>query len=144
MSTPRETKCVRSNLLQQNCYVREATRSLGEHLDVPETYMSLDEVSTPSGVRQELREYPYHITPAYVDSFVESADYRRDPLGAIAQSKPRRNLGDIRDLQKVASMDMEQARELYSQLSALFSSKDKGDDPTPVDPTPVDPTPANS
>lgn len=129
---------VQSNLLQQNCFVRDVTRRNDfVQSSSPETFVSIDEVVTKDGVKLVEKEYPYPITPQYVNSFVDSSDYRKDPFSAINNGNNRVNLGDIRDLQDVASMDMEHARSLYSQLVAKFSSKP--DDPKPDGPEPDGP-----
>lgn len=119
------SKKVSSNLLKQNVYVRDCTPDLVSDLksNSPATYESLDEVLTPDGtIKTEFKTMDYHITPDFVKSFSDSCDYRADPSGAIARSSPRTNLGDITDFQKVSSMDMTQARELYSQLSKVFAN----------------------
>lgn len=114
---------IQSNLLQQNCFVRDVTRVGGlVTSSSPDTFLSLDEVVTSKGISLVESENPYPITPQYVKSFASSADYRKDPFAAIASSSPRTNLGDISSIQEVSSMDMEQARSLYSQLQSVFLS----------------------
>lgn len=112
---------VQSNLLQQNCFVRDVT--LKSDLSVPSivSFESIDEVVTDKGVEVRKTVEPYHITPQYVSSFVDSVDYRKDPIGAIANSFKRLNLGDITDVQKVASMDVSSARALYAELQKRFA-----------------------
>ena len=113
---------VQSNLLQQNCYVRDC--SLKKDLQTPDsefTYLSIDEKPTHNGLVHEVSEYPYEITPSYVNSFADSSDYRKDPLNAIANGIQRSNLGDVSDLQKVLSMDESQQLALLSQLKAKFA-----------------------
>lgn len=127
---------VQSNLLQQNCFVRDVTNKAGlVNNSCPDSYLSLDEVVTSKGVeiKESVNDYP--ITPQYVSSFLDSSDYRKDPFSAISNGVNKQNLGDISDVQKVVSMDTEQARALYNQLSEVFS---KPVDPKPVDPKPVD------
>lgn len=114
---------VNSHLLQQNCFIRDCVSSCSsEPLEKCSSYLSIDEVSTPKGV--ELRETvnPYPITPQYVNSFADSSDYRRDPVSAINNASKRINLGDITQIQDVASMDSSQARSLYEQLSKRFAA----------------------
>lgn len=115
-------KRIRSNLLQQNCFVRDISAAVD--LAAPfedSTFVSLDEKVTESGLEFSYNEYPYHITPQYVNSFAEGADYHRDPLSAISSSAPRVNLNDIRNLQDVSSMDTEQSLALFKQLQAKFA-----------------------
>lgn len=133
---------VRSNLLQQNCFVRDSR--LGKDLccsSSPDSFLSIDEIVTSKGVELKESVNSYPITPQYVDSFVESSDYRKDPFSAISSGVERQNLGDITDVQKVISMDSEQARALYAKLSEVFS---KPVDSEPVDSEPVDSKPVDS
>lgn len=111
-----------TNLIRQNCYVRESVPS-SSSCSSPSTYVSLDEIVVEDGVklRESVNDYP--ITPDFVNSFSDSVDYRRDPVSAIAHGSKRTNLGDVSNLQKVCSMDMTSARELYDSLSKVFSSK---------------------
>lgn len=113
---------VQSNLLQQNCFVRDVTRKVDVKGDVCDFFESLTEVTTDKGVELKNTVEPYHITPQYVTSFVESSDYRKDPLNAIANGVKRVNLGDISDVQRVASLDSSEARALYERLKARFES----------------------
>ncbi|QXN75103.1 hypothetical protein [Microvirus mar26] len=114
---------VQSNLLQQNCYVRDCRmKSDLASTDSLSSYVSLDEVTTDKGLDIVEHTYDYPITPQYVNSFVDSVDYRRDPQGAILNATPRKNLGDIRSLQDIMKMDNSSLRDLYDQLSARFSA----------------------
>lgn len=118
---------IKTNLLRQNCYLRDTT--VNSQLDSfpPDSYVSLDEVVTDKGIELNESVQPYPITPQYVNSFVDSSDYRRDPLNAIANSSVRTNLGDITEIQDVLSMDSSQARILYNQLQERFSNAQKVD-----------------
>lgn len=115
---------VQTNLIQQNVYVRDVTRKSDLKTPVTESYYSLEEVSDGNSVREELVEHPYHITPQYVNSFVESADYRRDPASAVLNAPKRQNLGDVRDVQKLGSLDMVELSRIYAQLKSLFGAQD--------------------
>lgn len=110
------------NLIKQNCFVHECVAS-SSSLASLESFVSCDEVATESGISLEYTTHDYPITPASVNSYVESADYRRDPVSAVARGHHMKNLGDVASLQEVASLDLETARSLYKQLSSLFSSK---------------------
>lgn len=131
---------VQSNLLQQNCFVRDVTRKV-DLGDTPKSsegsYVSLDEVTTSTGVEIRRTVEPYPITPQYVSSFAESSDYRKDPFSAITNGIRRKNLGDIVDVQRVAGMDMSSAQELYARLKVVF-------DANPSDAKSVDAKPADS
>lgn len=115
---------VPTNLIRQNCYLRFTSEA--SSLDLKSgysdsQYVSLDEKVTDKGLEIEYNSYPYPITPQYVNSFVDSADYRRDPLNAISNGVKRSNLGDVTSVQDISSMDTQEARVLYDQLSAKFS-----------------------
>lgn len=116
---------IQSNLLQQNCFVRDAINKSELVSGQPSEYVSLDEVVTSKGVELKESVEPYPITPEYVSSFADSADYRRDPIQAINNSVKGVNLGDITDIQKVSQLDTTEARALYDQLKARFASVDK-------------------
>lgn len=116
-------KPIVTNLIRQNCFLRDvvsAAPTSGAHS--PDTYISLDEVTTSSGIALRETVKDYEITPDYVQSFVDSSDYRLDPVNAVANGHSRSNLGDISSVQEVASLDTERARALYQQLSKLFSN----------------------
>lgn len=116
------TARVRSNLLQQDCYVRDCSlKSDVIGVRSSSEYLTLNEKVTQTGLTQEVVSVPYPITPQSVNSYVESCDYRRDPLGAIMRGGSRVNLGDVTALQDVSSMDAGQARDLYVQLQARFA-----------------------
>lgn len=119
---------IQSNLLQQNCFVRDVLRAddlKSPDLDSEENFSSfetLDEVSVPDGIKLQRSIEVYPITPQYVNSFVDSSDYRNDPVSAVNSSLKRVNLGDISSLQKFLSLDESSQRRLYSELSKRFAS----------------------
>lgn len=122
MSKPSVNKRIQSNLLQQNCFVRDVCVASDLQHVSSDKFCSIDEKVDEGGVHIEKNEYPYPITPDYVNSFVESSDYRRDPFSAVLNSVKGNNLGDVRSMQDISSMDTEQARSLYKQLSERFSA----------------------
>lgn len=111
-----------TNLIKQNCFIRECVRS-DSSLSVPSSYVSCDEVTESDGIKIQYTEHDYPITPDSVNSYVDSSDYRRDPVGAVARGHHLRNLGDVSAMQEVSNMDMQSARVLYNTLSKVFSSK---------------------
>lgn len=116
--------CVRSNLLQQNCFVRSSVqRNDVCNSSAPDSFCSVDEIVTQKGVELNFREESYPITPQYVASFADSADYRKDLVSAFNSPARGQNLGDITDIQKVSSMDSEGATLLYRQLQDNFSKQ---------------------
>lgn len=119
----KDNKSIPVNLIQQNCFIRDVTRlSPNSYSSSPDTYLSLDEVATPTGIELRANVNDYPITPAYVRSFADSSDYRNDLASALSAKSSRPNLGDVSDIQKIASMDASQARALYNQLVSAFGS----------------------
>ncbi|WGL31058.1 hypothetical protein [Dipodfec virus UOA04_Rod_690] len=118
-------KRVQSNLLEQNVFVRDSVaakdlRSYEKTFDNPRYYYELEEVTEGNGIKHRIvtREYP--ITPEYLDSQLESCDYKLDPAGAIARSPKRVNLGDITDAQKLdglSSSELEALRDYFAQCA---------------------------
>lgn len=117
---------VQSNLLQQNCFVRDVRRAVDlKDGEQPSSYVSLDEKIVDDGFKQEFNSYDYPITPSYVDSFIDSSDYRRDPANAIIHGHDKKNMGDVTQLQNILHMDTASQRELYAQLQKKFNAPAK-------------------
>lgn len=114
---------VPSNLIKQNCFLRVVSQRNETSVSPLDTFDSLDEVVTDSGVELRDTTHDYPITPEYVASFADSADYRKDPLNAISNSFPRHNLGDVSSIQHILSLDSASQEKLYAQLKDKFSSK---------------------
>ncbi|WGL31091.1 hypothetical protein [Dipodfec virus UOA04_Rod_715] len=112
-------KKVSSNLLKQNCYLRDVTPVV----DVPSSdtdlkYISLDVIQTENG--QEIRETvnSYDITPERVLSYLDSTDYKTDPLSNLNLPARGFNLGDISAIQELLN-DPERLRNSLELLSNL-------------------------
>lgn len=118
-------KSVPTQLIQQNCYIRDVTRCSETTSDIPKQYISLDEITTDNGIQIVETIHDYPITPSSVNSYYEGTNYKNDPQQAIAQAPQRVNLGDITELQKVDSMDMESAMALYQKLRTKIESATK-------------------
>lgn len=111
-----------TNLLEQNCYIRDIVLRIDKQSSTSELfYDSINEVTDGMSLRHEVVQVPYEITPQYVNSFVDSADYRNNPVAAIVNAPHRTNLGDIREYQQINEMDDTQASKLYAQLKERFS-----------------------
>lgn len=123
-----KTSRIQSNLLQQNCFIRDVTTKVDlQSVNSDSVYGSLDEQTTSDGIRFKVNQYPYPITPSYVNSFVSSTDYHFDPANAIANGVKRPNLGDITKFQDVLNMDSVSQRSLFEVLSAKFATASKSD-----------------
>lgn len=95
------------------------------------TYFDLKDVVRSDGSRrEELIEREYPITPEYVTSFADGADYHKDPVGALNSAPVRKNLGDITALQEALGLDFETARQIHShvrdELARIRASREKG------------------
>lgn len=116
-------KKLSSNLLKQNCYIRSTVDECENSSDYSEkTYVSIDEVVTNNGVHLVEKSVPYPITPQYVNSFVDSSDYRRDPVNAVLNAPHRQNLGDISGIQDICGFDFITAQKMYQALKAKFET----------------------
>lgn len=116
-------KKLSSNLLKQNCYIRDCVEEKVVTTDYSDkTYTSVDEVVTSNGVKLVENQVPYHITPQYVNSFVDSSDYRRDPVNAVINAPRRQNLGDITGIQDICGFDFVSAQKLYQALKTKFET----------------------
>lgn len=115
---------LKTNLISQNCFVRDITPIVDLKTDYPEQfYESMEEIiDTDNPSLSHIRKiYPYEITPEYVNSFADGADFRKDPVSAIVNApKNRQNLSDIRDFQRVVEMDDTSARNLFEELKQRF------------------------
>lgn len=118
----KKTIPIPSNLLQQNCFLRDTTKKSSSCGVSPTTFDSIDEVTTDTGIELKRSSNPYQITPQYVNSFVESSDYRRDPISAVNNGVKKKNLGDITQFQDLSSLDTAQLGSLIGQLQERFAN----------------------
>ncbi|WGL30981.1 hypothetical protein [Dipodfec virus UOA04_Rod_618] len=133
---------LKTGLLQQNVYIRDAIVNKNALVRQSDKYLSIDEELSADGVllKETVNDYP--ITPAYVNSFLPDSDYRNDPQSAIANSKPRQNLGDLTEFQAVNNMSMSEAAQLLQRLQEKLATaeaqvskdKDKGNQEIKEDP----------
>lgn len=110
-------KQVKINGLRQNCYVSDVlTDTIAHRIKPPRHYVELKEKITDNGYIQELEKMEYPITSESVTSYVDSADYRRDPMQAVANAPKRVNLGDITQVQDFIAQDPMQAVRVYKEV----------------------------
>lgn len=103
--------------LRQNCYALDTrTVMVDSHIKQPKYYSSLEKKQLPNGVVYNLEEVDYPITSESVTSYVESSDYHRDPLAAIAAAPKRVNLGDITEVQDFIQKNPQDALRVYRQV----------------------------
>lgn len=102
-----------------NWALREQTLPHTVHSKRTRKYFELvDEVKEDGSRLEHLVEKDYPVTPEYVTSFLNSSDYRQDPVGAINRAPQRSNLGDISKLQEALGLDTETARHLLREFRA--------------------------
>lgn len=128
-----------SNLIRQNCFVREFVEPVKKKKVDISKFESLDEVVREDGTGVDLKYSveDYAITPEYVNSFSELSDYKKDPLGAIAKAHSRNNLGDITSVQDVLNMSTEESLALYNRLNKIFGKNQVKNEEKPAS-APVD------
>lgn len=143
------------NGIKQNCYMLDCRDTIGVNPrpnTKQEKFFSLEESLTENGTKQEIVEKDYPINSESVSSYVESSDYRNDPLQAIANAPKRVNLGDISDVQEFLQNNPVEATLQYAgildKVSAYFKDMAKkqkkainGLSPAPA---PASPAPASS
>lgn len=128
-------KKIQTNCLMQNCFLREAsTQHDCRFSKQPKTYIELQNKVVSDGIKQEYVEVEYPHTAERVSSYAEAADYRRDPFAAVAKAKPRDNLGDIVDLQKIANMDTSARTAFINSLSEAVQTLKKANEVPAVKP----------
>lgn len=111
------------NLLMADLYTYNSQRVCVIPRYAGKKYSELVEVQNPDGsIAEKLVERDYPITEDYVKSFEQSSDYRLDPSGAVASAQPRKNLGDISDLQSLYQMDTAAIDDLAKRLTAASAA----------------------
>lgn len=126
-------KNVKINGIKQNCFVRDTltdTRVIGKSHTM-EKYPSLERKNLPNGYVEEIELKDYPINSDSVTSYADGADYRTDPLQAIANAPKRTNLGDITELQDFLNgQDPQSAIRVYQdvvdKLKAYAESQKQG------------------
>lgn len=118
--------------LKQNCYVKDIltdTRDI-KKFETQKTYQSLERKKLPNGYTEEIEVKDYPINSASVTSYADGADYRNDPLQAIANAPKRINLGDVTELQNFLNGQDPQAvirtyKDVISKLEAYAKAKEQ-------------------
>lgn len=122
-------KQVKVNTVRQNCYVRDIRPVEDDTVNqsLCKKYSVLEKKQLPNGYIEEVVEKDYPITPESVKSYADSADYRNDPMQAIANAPKRVNLGDVTEVQKFIESDPQEAvrvfRDVAKQLEKFSAQK---------------------
>lgn len=106
---------------KQNCY-KVGTTGAGVSLSPNKEqlkYESLEKVMLPNGYIEEIQEKDYPINSKSVTSYADGADYRNDPVQAIANAPNRVNLGDVTEAQKFLENPQNTIRVMKDTLQTL-------------------------
>lgn len=128
MSKSNSLNLVSTNLIRQNCFVRDCASPSDLKEDYgcfneSKTYPTLDTIcdSELNAMRDVTHNETYPITASYVKSFQDAADYRTDLQSAYNSPAPGSNLGDIRAVQSVLSR-LEDLHSIYSDLQSKITN----------------------
>lgn len=119
-----EKKQVKICGIRQNCYALDINTST---IDTKKSktiasYPSLEKKKLPNGYVEQVEEKDYPINSDSVSSYVDGADYRRDPATAIANSKKRVNLGDVAEVQEFLKNNPQEAVRLARNVSQTLEA----------------------
>lgn len=117
--TDKKLSRVPMNLLSATIYARNVEPLSGARKQVIQgkKYYELRNIATEDGVIQKMVEVDYPITPDYVKSFEQSANYKNDLETARNMQPSGTNLGDITALQELVKMEKSAVDELVNRLS---------------------------
>lgn len=133
-----EVKCRRMRLLEAEVYVRFPVSTL-ENKQVKQ-YIELQEETAQNGIVERYVAVDYPITPESVNSYADSADYRKNP-DVIKNAVHRQNLGDVSEIQKVMSNDMTELRTMYAKMQEVMKKIETAQNPKKDAVPPVPPVP---
>lgn len=133
----KEKKQVSINGIRQNCYVLDTRTALQDSVSIkPEThYPSLERKQLPNGFVEGVEVKDYPINSKSVTSYADGADYRNDPMQAVANAPKRVNLGDVSQVQEFLESDPQSAVRVFRDVLARLEQYQKSN-PTPT-PTPA-------
>lgn len=124
-----ENKKVKICGIKQNCFALDTLPITKRHVEPVKVYPSLERKKLPNGFIEEVELKDYPISKETVNSYVDGADYRRDPATAIANAPKRVNLGDITEVQRFIAEDPQHAlrslRNVTSQLEEYIKTQKK-------------------
>lgn len=115
---------VLSNLLQQDIYIRDCLPAYEKSCPVSKKYFELQRKTVSNGIVEELVECDYPVTQESVNSYLDTSDYRNNPAQAVLNATPRKNLGDIVEVQDFIANNPAEALSIYKQVSEKLSKID--------------------
>ena len=123
-----EKKSVVIGGIRQNCYRRDIDVNYKQPSNCDDTireYQSLERKHLPNGYIEQIEKKDYPINSQSVTSYADGADYRRDPVAAVANAAKRVNLGDITQVQDFLKNDPQQAVRVYRDVLNRLVQMDK-------------------
>lgn len=136
-------KQVEIGCYKQNCYIHDwfddSKKSIQKvKTNFPKTYHEcIEKVCDDGSYHVNVEEVEYPISEDTLNSYLDSTDYRLDPLSAVQNAPSRQNVGDVRELMQMLrldSVDIEQAMEKLKQIQVqtqveqpVNENKDSGD-----------------
>lgn len=132
-------KQVEIGCYKQNCYIHDwfDDSKKGIHkvkTNFPKTYHEcIEKVCDDGSYHVNVEEVEYPISEDTLNSYLDSTDYRLDPLAAVQNAPSRQNVGDIREISQIMrldSVDIEQAMETLKQIQLQQQARqsDKNND----------------
>lgn len=111
--------------VRQNIYVGDTVQGICDRVKhTPEKqYPSLERKNLPNGFTESVEIKDYPINSKSVSSYADSADYRNDPNGAIANAPNRVNMGDISQVQEFLANNPHQAVEVFRNVMNTLENK---------------------
>lgn len=123
---------VRFSRLLQNVFVVDGTEHVEQTPNPSHTIETVDVLvrkNLPNGFVEEVETKPYPINSASVTSYADSANYRNDPVSAVANATKRVNLGDVAGVQEFLASDPQRAVKVFSEvlpkITAYFETQQK-------------------
>lgn len=120
-----EKKQIKICGIRQNCYALDINlniKDLKKKNNTITSYPSLEKKKLPNGYVEQVEVKDYPINSDSITSYVDGADYRRDPATAVAQSKKRVNLGNIADVQDFLRNNPQEAVRLARNVSQTLEA----------------------
>lgn len=120
-----EKKHIKIGGIRQNCYALDVCTSIKDTKkknNTITTYPSLEKKKLPNGYVEQVEDKDYPINSDSITSYVDGADYRRDPATAVAQGRKRVNLGDVAEVQEFLRNNPQEAVRLARNVSQTLEA----------------------
>lgn len=114
-----ENRKLRSNLLEQDVYVRDTRPTYVDHNNyLVDEYLTMDVVpdSEQRSMKERYSVEKYPVTPESVNSYADGTNYRLDVAQAVSNPAPGKNFGDVAAMRDILSLPRE---ELLSRLDSI-------------------------